>query len=236
MKKYLVVMLAVNILSGCGSLLSQKEADLAPSRITANIGEMVTLPSQLRTITNKTKEGAYISCAEPGPDVATSDTFKFITGITTDTSTSTKSADGSSASAGNKIGINNDFQTSTTALELAGRTQTVLLAREFLYRTCEAASNGWIAAKDVAAAHESILKNITTLIETDKKKADTTAAIAGAVASGKLDAKLLGGSAAVVSGAIREACTNNYDECISKAGVDKKAKGVCRTDLNKCLN
>lgn len=235
MKKCFGVILIASILTGCGSLMSQKEAELAPTRITATTGEMVTLPAQLRTITNKTSKGSYISCAEPGPDVAMSDTFKLITGITTDTSSSVNNGNGSSATAGNKIGLNNDLQTSTTALELAGRTQTVLLAREFLYRTCEAASNGWIEKEDVVKAHDSILKNITTLINTDNKKAETTAAIAGAVATGKLDPKLLGNAATVVSNAIREACTKDFEECISKA-ADEKAKGACRANLNKCLD
>jgi hypothetical protein len=225
----------VTILSGCSSLVSQKNAELAPTRVTEQKGEMVTLPAQLRTITNKISTGSFITCAEPGPDIALSDTFKLITGVTSDTSSAVNSADGASTSAGNKTGLSNDLQTSTTALELAGRTQTVLLAREFLYRTCEAASNGWIEKKGVADAHASILNNITSLIETDKKKAETTAAIAGAVATGKLDPKLLGNAAVVVSRAIRDACAKEFEECISKAG-DDKAKGICRASLNNCLN
>lgn len=236
MKKCLIIVLISSILTGCGSLMAQKEAELAPSRVTTATGEMVTLPAQLRTITNKTSKGSYISCAEPGPDVAMSDTFKLITGITSDTSSSVNNGNGSSATAGNKTGLNNDLQTSTTALELAGRTQTVLLAREFLYRTCEAASNGWIEAKDVAEAHKSILNNITTLINTDNKKAETTAAVAGAIATMKLDQKILGSTATVVKGVIRDACTKDFEECMSKAESDEKAKGVCRAGFNKCLD
>ena len=226
----------VSILTGCGSLMSQKEAELAPTRITALTGEMVTLPAQLRAITNKTTKGSYISCAEPGPDIAMSDTFKWITGITTDTSTSVNNGNGSSATAGNKTGVQNDLHTSTTALELAGRTQTVLLAREFLYRTCEAASNGWIEAKDVVKAHDSILNNITTLINTDNKKAETTAAVAGAIATMKLDPKILGSTATVVKGVIRDACTKDFEDCMSKGGADEKAKRECRAGFNKCLD
>lgn len=197
-------------------------------------GAIHTMPAQLRTVTNKTTAGSFISCAEPGPDVAMSDTFKLITGITSDTSSSINGGDGKSASAGNKIGLNNDLQTSTTALELAGRTQTVLLAREFLYRTCEAASNKWITDTQVGRAHAEILKQITGLIETDKKKAETTAAIAGAVATGKLDPKLLGNAATAVSGAIRDACNKEFVECLGKAGADEKAKAQCTTNFNKC--
>ncbi len=236
MRNNLLVISIMAILSGCGSLMSQKGAELAPSRVTATTGEMITLPAQLRTITNKTSKGSYISCAEPGPDVAMSDTFKLITGITTDTSSSVNNGNGSSASAGNKTGLNNDLQTSTAALELAGRTQTVLLAREFLYRTCEAASNGWIEKEDVVKAHDSILKNITTLINTDNKKAETTAAIAGAVATLKFDPKLLTNAANVVNSEIRDACTKDFEACLSKTGTDEKAKGICRASLNKCLD
>jgi hypothetical protein len=223
MKNYSIVILIASILSGCGSLMAQKTAELAPTRVTQEKGEMVTLPAQLRTITNKNEQGSYISCAEPGPDVAMSDTFKLITGITADSST------------GNKATLNNDLQTSTTALELAGRTQTVLLAREFLYRTCEAASNDWLGKDDVKAAHLQILKQITGLIETDKNKAETSAVIAGAVASGKLDPKILGYTAVAVSGAIRDACVKTFEECVAKPGVDEKAKSVCRSAFIECL-
>lgn len=234
MKTQLALLSIAGLLSGCGSMMAQKNAELAPTRVTTTSGEMVTMPAQLRTVTNKTSAGSYISCAEPGPDVAMSDTFKLITGITSDTSSSANGGDGKSASAGNKTSLNNDLQTTTTALELAGRTQTVLLAREFLYRTCEAASNNWIDGAQVKAAHTEILKQITGLVETDKKKAETTAAISGAIATGKLDPKLLGNAAAAVSAAIRDSCNKEFVDCLGKAGADEKAKTQCTTNFNKC--
>ncbi|MDD5395614.1 MAG: hypothetical protein PHE17_21545 [Thiothrix sp.] len=234
MKKLLASLSIAGLLTGCGSMLAQKTAELAPTRVTTTSGEIVTMPAQLRTMTNKTSAGSFISCAEPGPDVAMSDTFKLITGITSDTSSTINGGGGKSASAGNKVALNNDLQTSTTALELAGRTQTVLLAREFLYRTCEAASNNWITGAQVNAAHTEILKQITGLIETDKKKAETTAAIAGAVATGKLDPKLLGNAATAASGAIRDACNKEFVECLGKAGSNEKEKAQCTVNFNKC--
>jgi len=217
-------------------MLAQKEAKLTPTRETTGKGEMISLPAQLRTVTNKLNSGDYTTCAEPGPDVALSDTFKLITGITSDTSAAVNDGNGGSTNAGNKVSLNNDLQTSTTALELAGRTQTVLLAREFLYRTCEAASNKWLQAEDVKKAHEKILEQITGLIETDKKKAETSAAVATAVAAGKLDGKLLGTAAAAVSGAIRDAAIKSFVECLKKAGDDNKAKSTCEATFNKELN
>lgn len=232
MKNYLIVVLVVILLSGCSRLLSQKTAELAPTEVTHGKGEMVTLPAQLRIITNKNKEGSYISCAEPGPDVALSDTFKMITGITSDTSSSINSGADSSAAAGNKATFNNNLQTSTTALELAGRTQTVLLAREFLYRTCEAAANGWITGAEVKAAQDQIVGQITKLINTDNKKAEAAAAVAGAFATGKLDPAILGHANAAVFGAIRANCVQEFEDCLARAKVDK---AVCRSEFNKCI-
>ena len=60
-----VVLLA---LSGCADLLSQKRAELSPTRATTNKGEMVTLPAQLRSVTFKNSAGDFISCSEPAPD------------------------------------------------------------------------------------------------------------------------------------------------------------------------
>jgi len=223
MKNYPIIIMIASLLSACGtlsqSLVPQKTAEMVPMQATQGKGDMVTMPAQLRTITTKNTVGSYISCAEPGPDVALSDTFKLITDIT----------------ASDKVTLKNDLQTTTTALELAGRTQTVLLAREFLYRTCEAASNGWITAPKVEVAHGEILKQITGLIETDKKKAETAANISEAVATGKLDPKILGYASTAVRGAIRDACVKTFEDCIAKPGADDKAKAACRSTLNECL-
>jgi hypothetical protein len=210
-------------LNGC-SLVSQKYAELAPSKITKYNGEMITLPAQLRTISNKSVAGSYISCSEPAPDVALSDVFKVITGITDE-----------SANA-NKITLNNDLQSNTTALELAGRTQTVLLAREFLYRTCEAASNGLLDRNEVKNAHSEILKQITDLVETDKKKAEASALIASSIATGKLDSKLLDNVSLASQKAISDYCKTEFESCITKHNSDEKEKGVCRTNFDKCLS
>lgn len=236
MKRLFVVALSFVILSGCGNMLAQKEARLVPTRETKGKGELISFPGQLRTLTNKLTVGGYITCAEPAPDIALSDTLKLITGITSDTTAAITGNDGASTNAGNKISLNNDLQTTTAALELAGRTQTVLLAREFLYRTCEAASNKWLEPKDVKEAHEKILQQITGLIEIDKKKAETSAAIATAVAAGKLDPKLLGTAAAAVSGAIRDAAIKSFEDCLQKAGDNNKAKAACEAALNRDLN
>lgn len=236
--KKAVCFLATSVLIGGCHLQSQKTVELVPTREIAGRGELISTPSQIRMITVKDKAASYIICSEPGPDTALSDTFKMITGITSDTSTGLNSGTGQSATASEKMNLQNDLQTSTTALELAGRTQTVLLAREFLYRTCEAAANGWLSEKDVKEAHMEVIKQITGLIKTDQKKAETTAAVATLAASGKLNPELLGNATEAVRGAITDACLSSYESCVNKTKKtteEARETDKCKSELKKCL-
>lgn len=238
LKKTLLALFISSILGGCG-LLPQKHAELSPSRETIGLGEVVTLPAQLRTISIKKKDNSFIACSEPGPDVALSDTFKLVTGISADNSTgATDGTTNSSANSTQKIGVNNDLQASTAALELAGRTQVVLLAREFMFRTCEAASNGWLTSEIVQKNHEKVIDNITKLIESDKAKADTAKAKAETVASAAaaaLDDKILQSGASAVKAAIVNACTNTLVQCLSKPNIDDKGKTACQSSFTECI-
>lgn len=227
------------VISGCG-LIPPKNVELAPSRETTGKGEILSMPAQLRTVTVKNRIGAFVSCAEPGPDVALSDTFRLITGITSDISASANTGANQSTSAGRKASLNNDLQTSTTALELAGRTQTVLLARELLYRTCEAAANGWIDGAAVAKQQQDIISQIKDLIKTDSTKADTAKTNADtakvkAEADAKLDAKLIGVGADAIRASIIKSCTEAFQQCITKPGIDNQGIAACQATVANCL-
>ncbi len=240
MRSRLLVMAPMLVfLAGCGNLQSQKRAELSPSGLTARTGEFVTLPAQLRTLSVRTGGSDYVSCAEPGPDVAMSDTFKFIAGISQDKSA--EASDGvaeTSSSSSRKSAINSELQTTTAALELAGRTQTVLLAREFLFRTCEAAANKWIDNAAVKENHQKIIDGVLKLIETDNTKADTAktkAETAAAVSAVALDASVLGTTGGAVRSAILGACTTALEQCLLKPGADDKAKAACKTTFVECI-
>lgn len=69
------------------------------------------------------------------------------------------------------------------ALELAGRTQVVLLAREFLCRNCEARANGWLKDEQFYASQDKIITQIADMIKADKAKAETDKAKAETVAN-----------------------------------------------------
>jgi len=237
MKQRMLVVLLLSSLSGC-ALTPQKHAELSPTNEMKGLGEIVTLPAQLRTIGIKKNNNTFVSCAEPGPDVALSDTFKMITGITSDTSASASNGtNNSSTSATNKSGISNDLQLTTTALELAGRTQTVLLAREFMFRTCEAAANGWIDSVVVKDNHTKIIDGITNLIKSENTKAETARTKAetdAKVATIILDEKVLKIGGEAVRAVIVNACADALTQCISKPELDEKGKAACQAAFITC--
>jgi hypothetical protein len=220
------------LICGCG-LQSQKTVNLVPTREIGGKGEILSTPSQIRIVSLKNENASYIFCSEPTPDSTLSDTFKMVTEATSDT-TSGLAAGTQSVNASEKLNLKNDLQTSTTALELAGRTQTVLLAREFLYRTCEAAANGWLGPTEVKDAHNKVIEQITGLIKTDQKKAETTAAVAAIVATGKLDPKLLSNASTAVSDAIKDSCITNFQRCSSSAATATEYN-KCKSDFKDCL-
>lgn len=231
---YLVVLVSM---SGCGNLISQKRADVFMQNENVLSGKIASVPAQLRNVYIKDRAGSYFSCAEPGPDVALSDTFKLIAGATGDVSVGTENESGST-SAGKTLSANADFQTSTAALELAGRTQTVLLARELLFRTCEYASNGSLTAAEVKDAHKSIVDAIRDMTKEDRSnaeaKASTSAAVATIVGADKLDANLLSRAAAASEAANRNFCTNQFETCLDSANDDTSRK-QCKAQINECL-
>ena len=222
-------------LSGCSHLLSQKVAKLVPSQQDTAKGETVTIPAQLRTLTIKPAAASFLSCAEPSPDVAMSDSLRLITALSADRTAGAKSADGASADSTKKSSISNDLATTTTALALDGRTQTVLLAREFLFRTCEAAANGWLSPADVKEAHLGTLSQITAMTKADDKKAETTGALIAASAGVTLDVKVLAAAGEAARASTRATCAAQFETCLTKAGTDDKAKTACRTQLDLCL-
>ncbi|MYM30671.1 hypothetical protein GTP58_20265 [Duganella sp. CY15W] len=239
MRTFFSILITLMLLSGCGNLVSQKRADLLLENKNDMSGQLLTLPAQLRVVYLRVKaDKTYVSFAEPGPDAALSDTFKLIAGATQDVTTEAKT-DTTSASAGKKLAVNSDFQTSTTAMELAGRTQLVLLSRELLFRTCEYAANGWIKDDDVKKSQADILQALVKMTETESKNADTKAKNADTAAKqaetvSKLDSKILSQTAARLDAAEQKICTANFEACLGKA-INEDEKKICRANNSICL-
>jgi hypothetical protein len=111
----------------------------------------------------------------------------------------------------------------------------VLLARDFLYRTCEYGVNGWLEKDDVKKMYKQILTHITALVEAEKKSADATANIAKAVlAKTTLDAKILGETDKAKISEEKKFRLDEYKKCAAEAR-DDEARAKCDSELLKTL-
>lgn len=88
------------------------------------------------------------SCSEPAPDVALTFVNSIKGNLTKPDGTSVTGAEASA---------------NATAIALAGRNEVVLLAREALFRICEASLNGTIAKTDVKPLIESVFSDVAKI-------------------------------------------------------------------------
>ena len=101
------------------------------------------------------------TCAEPAPDVAMS----FVNALKGDFK-----LPGGTAATGVDATLN------ATAMALAGRDDVVLLAREALFRICEASINGTIQPSDVKPLFEDVFKQVEAIAVAQANKAKSDAA------------------------------------------------------------
>ena len=160
----ILLLVTVLALSGC----FRSDQDRA---VTADIGE-----SGLNLVSyTGTTRGAYIwpadggrhVCAEPPPDLALTTARE----ISANLKAAAEAIGGVGAPS---IDAGGTAKLSSAAIELAGRSQLVLLAREFLYRECELAAN--FSHDDarytvLAAQYEKILDVVRTLANAERDKA-----------------------------------------------------------------
>lgn len=236
-----ILAISVLIVSGCSALAPQKTSHIK-SKAIGDGGDLYSIPANLRTIDVRKKTSDYIICSEPVPDIAMSNVLKLALEASKNQSENASTASGTdstSRSVSNALGLKGNLDASTTALELAGRTQIVLIAREFLSSNCKARANGWISNADFKESQDKIVDQITAMIDTDKKKAEADKAKAVAVSAAvkaKLNKKALANVGAAFAQAKAEICLSAYDSCISNAAGDATKIKVCRTNLGKCNN
>lgn len=141
MRINLAIVGAILLLAGCA--LPQRRVELLEL---SGGGEVLSYPADLR--------GAYIiggrTCAEPMPDVALLSTEK-LTGTIKLLSETGQSLEGSAAA-----------DLAAKVAELSGRTAVVLLARDLLYRACEASLNN--PGMD-QAAYVALFDRVADLVE-----------------------------------------------------------------------
>lgn len=103
-------------------------------------------------------ETPYRFCAEPVPDVALTLANKIKLGV---------------KQPANDISANGSVDLGAVASVLNGRTETVLLAREAMFRLCEASLNGAIPKEKYTEHFGAILKLVEELVALDKKIQDS---------------------------------------------------------------
>jgi len=113
------------VLAGC----AQPQLSAEHIRLEKSATSVVTYPTEIRGVYVVDKAANAKLCAEPPPDVALNTLQK----ISADLKAVTQG--------GQEVTAGVDGETATTAIELAGRTQLILLTRELLYRLCELSLN-----------------------------------------------------------------------------------------------
>lgn len=163
LRHFSILLIAAMSLAACGS-----DQEQARARAIGKSG------FDLVSYTGTTR-GAYIwpdgnakrICAEPPPDL----------GLTTarEISANLKAAAANLGAIGSpSIDAGGAAKLSSAAIELAGRSQLVLLTREFLYRECELAANfapGTPEYEALSKQYLEILRVVATLAEADRDRA-----------------------------------------------------------------
>jgi len=124
-KNVVLVIMCVGSLTGCGVLGGHTGVDHLKN---AN-ASVLSYEAESRGAYFATSQEPLRYCAEPPPDVALDRSLKLAGELTA----KTQGVEGAAKA---------NAEVASKAVELAGRTQLVLLAREFLYRTCELRLNG----------------------------------------------------------------------------------------------
>ncbi|MEZ0191189.1 hypothetical protein [Ralstonia solanacearum] len=150
------------LMSGCAAFFPPAQKQDLP-----NGGYWLNYDTARRGAVILPKGDNYKYCAEQSPDVAVSLVNKVQADV---------KAQGVDIGSG-------QFESAAEVVALAGRTKTVLLARESLYRLCELSINNDLDAKTV----NEMLKNITDMIgriaQSDSDQANARQAVAKTASS-----------------------------------------------------
>lgn len=106
--------------------------------------------------TDSTGKANVKMCAEPAPDVALARTAEFIL-------------------KGAYQGVTGQAQAKLAEqlAQLGGRTETVLILRESLFRLCELSINSGLPASDLKELYKTVVDAVVSLAQTDLTKAET---------------------------------------------------------------
>jgi hypothetical protein len=107
------------------------------------------------------RAGGVQYCAAPPPDTAVNTTTQIAAAL--------KAQLGSDK----QVDAQTQVNLATTIVELQGRTETVVLLREALYRLCEAGVDGFLTSPQYVARYDKMIDELDTLIAVEQIQAST---------------------------------------------------------------
>lgn len=147
--------------------------------------------------------------------------------------------------------INLGLETTSTMVNLGGRTDIVLLAREMTFANCMASANGQISTSNASSPVQANLTKIfdvlNDMVQADRAKADAKKAQAEAnqaqaeankinaiiKAADKLDPKVLAGLQTGITEQYMKSYLAERDTCISNAAGDVKKVKNCEDEFGR---
>ncbi len=150
-----VASLGFMLLQGCST--PQRQAKVLQVNPTV---QAITYPSDVRGAYVIQREDGVKVCAEPAPDVALDSLQK----LTAELSARLAPTEEGKAKVSSEL--------SAKVVQLAGRTELLLLARELLYRACELSNNAHVDDRTVVELYDRVARLVEHLGQADKASAE----------------------------------------------------------------
>lgn len=151
--KYISLMLAISILSGCSSFTSPARKHELDGKNSYWMDYDVT---RRGTIVSKS-DSPWKSCAEPAPDAAIGVVAKL----------------GGKLDIASKGGAEGNAELTQDIVNLAEKTQMVMFLRESLFRLCELSLNSSMDSANAEALYKKVIDAAIQLVEAEKFSAET---------------------------------------------------------------
>ncbi len=156
---FVMIIIALFVLSGCGT--PQREVrKMDMMDISTRMPSVITYPADIRGAYVVRDDAKLKFCAEPVPDVALESVHKLIGKLNL------------TLPQQQTIGADVTSELTAKAIELAGRTQLLLIAREMLYRACEMSVNHPDLSSNAKDMYKIVVELIRDLGQAEKTQAN----------------------------------------------------------------
>ena len=224
LQEYLIYVCCVLFLTGCTSnLVTQKRALVVSDSSNPHV-RTTSIPMDVRLArTIIASDGKTYVCDQPIPDVARGDAF------------------GSRGQAGVKlsegevikqdISTNGSVNSSTSVLQLNGRSSAVLLARDLMYQMCLSSANGTYTQQ--SSQFGQILDIVKKVADKEQTAAETNQLTAQALI---LKPEIIKNNQMELLGAQIYSLANTYHKCLVEAENNQDEITKCKVSLKQKIN